>query len=374
MSMKVWVATAGWMLVTVAVFAQEANEFDVTIEEEQNKIIDRGGKGAYGSVLSKLANFVSLNGFADNELHVTEDEVSFDQHEVNLFVSAEFSSQLTSEFNIDFKESGEEIEVEYAFLDYEFNRSLIIRGGKFLLPTSDFNEYSWLPYVNRMVEAPLSIVASPNEWSSVGLQLRGKLGAENAKVTPFYAAYIVNGLGQPMEIEDEEDEIFSVLNGLSEAGEGEDNNKFKDFGAQFGVEFGDGFSLSTYYHYSRYDSSADLAAGIYGVSAGFDNGKLHVSGEYHNSSYDKREEDTPSVIEEGEVSGYFLLGAYKINDRWEPGLRLDGATIEGEDITRYTLGLNYYFGTTRLLKFNVGQWSHEDEEEAFMELGLVFSF
>lgn len=373
MRTKFLIATAGWMLLTVALFGQQVNEFDVAIQEEENKIVNRGEKGAYGTVLSKLANFVSLNGFADNELHVTEDEVSFDQHEVALFVTAELSSKLTTEFNIDFEDGGEKIEVEYAFLDYEIDPAAIIRVGKFILPTSDFNEYSWLPYVNRMVEAPLSTVASPNEWSSVGLQLRGKLGTEDANFRPFYAAYVVNGLGQPQGDEEESRRVTSRLNDLAAAGRDEDNNKFKDFGAQFGAEFGNGFTLSTYYHYSRYDTSADLSAGIFGVSGVYDDGRLHVNAEYHRGAFDEREVDQSDVIKEEEVSGYFVTGAYKLNDRWEPTLRYDQATIEGEDITRYTFGLNYYFGSTRLIKLNVGQLSHE-EDEAFLEMGLVFSF
>ncbi len=361
----------------IAQVSAQDNDFDVTIEEEKPKLIDRGGKGAYGTSLSKLANFVSLNGFAANDILFTDDEVSFRQNTVNLFVTGELSSKLTTEFNIGFEEGGGDVEIEYAFLDYQFNRAATVRVGKFLLPTSDFNEYSWLPYINRMNDRHLSSAASPDEWSSVGIQLRGKLGAENANIQPFYAVYVVNGLQSGNEdAEETEEGINSELNELAEGGEiGEDNNKAKDFGAQFGVEFGNGFTVSTYYHLSKYDSAEELGAGIWGISGSYDNGKLYVAGEFHTSTYDEADEDDPSEIEEEEVSGYFLMAGYKLNDKWEPTFRYDAATIEEVDITRITGGINYYFGDTRLVKMNVGQLSVDGgEDETFYELGVVFSF
>jgi hypothetical protein len=346
--------------------AQEKEEFDGTIEQKDMRLMHRGGTGTYGTALSKLANFVSLNGYADFDyLHEEDGENTFSQSAVNLFVTAELSDKITTEFNVGFQK--EEVEIEYAFLDYKFSEKAIVRVGKFLLPTSDFNEYTSLSYMNRAIFNPLTVVVSPSEWSSVGLQLRGKFGDEDSNVRPYYGLYVVNGLASPAGAEEEEEEEGGIMSQLVEAGEVEDNNENKGFGGQFGIEYKKNLFASLSYHTSKYDSASELGANVAGASVGFDNEKVYLAAEYHVTNLEESNTETE------ELSGFFVTGAYKLK-KFEPVLRYDNIKIEDETVSRYTVGVNYYLRKTGLIKLNYSLQSTEEENESLIGAAIAFTF
>ncbi len=361
-------AVLSYFLAIAASYAQEQDEFDVTIEEEKQILFDRGGVGTYGTALSKIASFVSLNGFANNEFIATEDESSFDQSEINLFVSAELSKRITTEFNVGF--SFTEVEIEYAFLDYEFDPRAVLRVGKFLLPTSDFNEYNGFAYLNRGIGSPLTALVSPDKWSSVGLQLRGKFGDNDSDLRPYYGVYIVNGLATPGEGEEEEEEEEGELRELVEGGEVTDNNQNKGIGGQIGIEYKKDLFASLSYHTSKYDSADQLNANVFGISTGYDNGKLHLSAEFHSTLLEERDGEE---IEEEDMNGFFVTAAYKVN-KFEPVLRYDSFSLENTSIDRVTVGFNYYFLETGLLKVNYMNQSGDTDDENVFGAGVVFTF
>ena len=69
---------------------------------------ERGGTGTIGSALSNIASFVSLNGFANTGFYWDgKDNMHFDQSEVNLLVTANINENLSTEFNMEFRNNGE---------------------------------------------------------------------------------------------------------------------------------------------------------------------------------------------------------------------------------------------------------------------------
>ncbi len=352
-------------------FAQ--NEFEMEIKTTQPPLYERGGTGTIGSALSNIASFVSLNGFANTGFYWDgKDNMHFDQSEVNLLVTANINENLSTEFNMEFRNNGEAFEMEYAFADYKFSELAILRIGKFLLPTGDYNEYIEIPYIHKLASDPLSALVSPSEWTDVGLQLRGKFNRKGSIAQPYYALAITNGLQGELSFEEEEEE---ELEGIG------DNNKNKAITAQIGVEFLKNFNTSVSYYQCMYDSTAQLGAKVAGISASYDNDKFAVYGEFHNSWFDESEIDEDTGEEEIEMessNGFYVLGAYKIK-KIEPAIRYDYASLSSEDtsdndMSSVTLGLNYYFLRTGLVKLNYRKLFSGSEDQDFYSASLVFTF
>ena len=77
-------------------------------------------------------------------------------------------------------------------------------------------------------------------------------------------------------------------------------------------------------------------------------------------------------------NGFYVLGAYKIK-KIEPAIRYDYASLSSEDtsdndMSSVTLGLNYYFLRTGLVKLNYRKLFSGSEDQDFYSASLVFTF
>jgi hypothetical protein len=345
--------------------AQTSEEFDGTITKKEDKPYSRGGTGAFGTQLSKKASFVSINGAADMEFDYNKKDSAstsvsnstFAQEQVDLFVSAQLSDKISTEFNVEFEDGGTTIDIDYAFFDYKFSEKAVFRIGKFFLPTGDFNEYTHQTFIHKAVDDPLSTAVSPSSWSDTGIQLRGKFGTDTDKLRPYYAVYLVNGLqgrsGDQMEI--------------LENGKFNDNNNSKALGAQAGIEYKRNLFTSISYHQSTYDSASELSSKITGFSAGYDDGKIYLAGEYHNNNLDIDPTTTNSL------TGFYVLSAYKLK-RIEPIFRYDQNNIAGVQASRFTYGLNYYLIASGFVKLSYEEEKRGDITISEFNAALVFTF
>ncbi|WP_457601601.1 DUF3373 domain-containing protein [Hydrogenivirga sp.] len=85
------------------------------------------------------------------------------------------------------EESGE-VAIEFAFLDYRFNRSFGIRGGMVLVPLGITNEYHEPPTYFSVRQPYLEKTLFPFTWRENGVGVYGETGLLE------YRAYVINGL------------------------------------------------------------------------------------------------------------------------------------------------------------------------------------
>lgn len=89
------------------------------------------------------------------------------------------------------EETGGEIELEQAYLDFEINKALNFRTGMLLVPLGRFNLYHE-GHINNFVERPLmSTYISPTTFFEEGAGFHG-VPLDNSKLGISYEAYVTN--------------------------------------------------------------------------------------------------------------------------------------------------------------------------------------
>ena len=152
-----------------------------------------------------VTNGISANGFA------------FQFRRVSMFLESNLAKNIKFNSEIEYENGGEDIEVEYAFMDMEFNPLLNFRGGIIVNPIGSFNENHDGPKWD-FIDRPLSSTTIiPSTLSNVGFGLFGKYFLN--RWTFGYEAYLTNGF---------DNSIVSNADGQTSLADGSHNpNKFE---------------------------------------------------------------------------------------------------------------------------------------------------
>jgi hypothetical protein len=115
-----------------------------------------------------------------------------------LFVGHRFDDRITLRSEVEVEdakvaggESGGEVALEQAYLDYRLGDRLTLRAGLFLLSIGIINEMHEPPTFNGVSRPGFSEVVIPSTWREIGI---GALGSVPGVAGLNYRAYIVNGL------------------------------------------------------------------------------------------------------------------------------------------------------------------------------------
>jgi hypothetical protein len=146
----------------------------------------RAGEGVsfagYGEML--LENFASENQAGAGGAPTTR----LDFLRAIVYAGYRFNDRFLFNSEIEFEHGGEEVGVEFAYLDYLINNNLTLRGGMMLLPlglTNEFHEPTVFIGTHRP-ETERRII--PSTWHENGAGLLGTFGPVN------FRTYVVNGL------------------------------------------------------------------------------------------------------------------------------------------------------------------------------------
>jgi hypothetical protein len=142
------------------------------------------GKTVLGGYMEVVSKFDRVEG-------VTE-EVSFEARRLNLFTHSVISDRVRFFAEIEFEHGTEEINVEFASLDFEIHPAIVFRGGIILSPLGKFNLTHDSP-LNDLTDRPLvSTQIIPTALSEVGMGFYGAFFPSiESRLT--YELYGVNG-------------------------------------------------------------------------------------------------------------------------------------------------------------------------------------
>src|SRR5680860_563547 len=276
-----------------------------------------------------------------------------------------------SELEIGFADGETELDLEYADLSYELNDYITVGAGKFITPFGIFRERLHPAWINRLPDAPHAFghdgLIPPGV---LGVQVRGAVPVDST--TAHYSLYAGNG---PMLNvgDDEPDEIGNQhFNNYS------DFSRNKTFGGRIGwlpfpeLEFGYSGQFSklnaTGTSASRADATAHGPYLSYVRDSEWLRGQLDLKAEWVWSGVDPLTYDPngdlgfgPATFSNERNGGYAQL-AYRpthaeiqIARDLEYEFRYDrldrpSGALENADVSRYTLGLDYWLSPTAVFK------------------------
>lgn len=152
--------------------------------------------GATHAAAAENGDGISFHGYG--EFHYNDPEGSdlpdpdapaqTDMHRLVLGWGVPFNDRIRLHAEVDFEHAATEIELEFAYLEFDLIEGLQARVGSLLMPVGDLNEYHE-PTLYYSVERPyIHRTLIPTTWQEGGVGLAGNQAGLR------YRLYIVNGL------------------------------------------------------------------------------------------------------------------------------------------------------------------------------------
>ena len=153
--------------------------------EEATEVAEAAAEAVENPILEGLQN-LSIGGYGEvhyNNLNAEDDDRDLDEFDIHrfvLFFGYQFTDNLRffSEFEIehggvesDGDPLGGEVEIEQAYIEYDFNDSTSVLGGVFLLPVGILNETHEPDTFYGVERNNIEAIITPATWWAVGSKL-----------------------------------------------------------------------------------------------------------------------------------------------------------------------------------------------------------
>ncbi len=167
---------------------------------------------AVGGYVEANTNYFATDGISDG--------FSMEMRRFNIFLYSTLKERIRFISELEFEHGVEEIALETALLDFEFNPALIFRAGIVLVPIGYFNQNHDSPKWDFVDRPLVSTTIIPATYSDIGFGFHGTIPAGSLALT--YETYLLNGL-QDGVLNNTENRTFLPA-GKNEARFGQDNN------------------------------------------------------------------------------------------------------------------------------------------------------
>lgn len=325
---------------------------------------------------------VKESGFPSDDLNPT-----LDFHRLVLGWSWRYDDHLSVHAEIDFEHAAQEIELEFAYIEYQYTDLINFRAGSLLLPVGPLNEFHEPPLFYSVERPYTEQYIIPTSWNAGGFGLFGQI-IPGLK----YRLYLIEGLDAAAFTRE------GIMGGRQNLFE--DTNRAFNFGGVARVEYVGlpGLSVGG----SLYSAGAAQGDGTIGRARvslgeadvryrlrGFDLAALYALTHITNS--DRISARVGETVGSEQFGGY-LEGAYHLSSlvegtidlvpfiRWE---RINTQARVASDLSRdptanrsiVTYGLAYYPHPDVALKVDREMWRNDANQKARRtNLGVAFMF
>ncbi len=163
---------------------QLERNFENLADEVENMKLEAGGHGE---------KRVSVHGYGELHYNVKENSRDeLDQHRFVLGIHVLLADWIHLNAEIDYEHAAQELEFEFAYLDFLIKNYLNIRAGAFLIPVGFLNEFHEPPLFWSVERPELQSKVIPTTWGAGGAGIFGELSQLMEGLR--YRIYIVNSI------------------------------------------------------------------------------------------------------------------------------------------------------------------------------------
>lgn len=118
-----------------------------------------------------------------------DDTASMDQHRFVIGVTHMFNDKLSLSAEVDFEHAAQEMELEFAHIDFAISDAVNLRAGTILMPVGPLNEFHEPPLFYSVERPYVQKYVIPTSWPEGGAGMFGSLNADLK-----YRVYLIGGL------------------------------------------------------------------------------------------------------------------------------------------------------------------------------------
>ncbi|WOE70782.1 outer membrane beta-barrel protein [Hydrogenimonas thermophila] len=347
------------------------------------------GLGAAASKVYYTQNPLSIGGYGEMYWADSSDKTAItDVYRFVPYIGYKFNDWIVLNTELEFEHGGNEVAVEFMYLDFLLDNNYNIRVGNQLVPMGLVNqrhEPTLFPTVQRPETETLII---PSTWHETGVIVYGELGMPSLT----YHLGFINALN----VNSDDTKIGNIKwlrNGRWGSSEKAPMGKVAvtgrlDYSGIDGLTVG----VSAYYGNGSnrdIDNVNGTSLFIYDLHAIYRYEAVTLKGLFTQAMLDDAEKIGPDAVEEAE--GYYLTAEYDIMSHFNNKYRLPifvqyenynpvKETVSGigelDDIENITFGLNFYPHEQVVLKtdYQIKDRNDGSDEEETLSVGIGFIF
>lgn len=378
-------------MVVAAMAAGSALADEARLDALEQKVNELAANG------SGSGQEIHIGGYG--ELHYSnpdEGDSEVDQHRLVVGLGYAFTEDVSFHMEIDYEHAAQELELEFAHIDFAVSEPLSVRAGVILMPVGALND-THEPTLFYSVERPyLQRTVIPTTWQEAGLGIHGRVAGAVS-----YSAYLVSGLDA---------HGFSGANGIRGGRVTEDEAVANDFAvvARVAANAAKGLTLgASAYHgnagQDSHDFDGDAAVTLLEADAVLRVKALELSAAVVQIDVDDTDALNAYFVEEDgrdaevvgeEILGWNLEAAVHLYTgtpkrflkdivafvRYET-FNTQESVVDGfvadpaNDREVVTAGVAYYPVGDVAVKLDVEEWSNDaDEDWTVVNAGLAFTY
>lgn len=169
---------------TVPAFADKLSDMEKQIE----KITDELAELKMEQPVDEEAA-TKLHGYGELHYSASDDTDEIDLHRMVIGITHSFTDRIVLDVEVDFEHAAQDMDLEFAHLDFLINEAFNLRVGAMLMPVGYLNEYHEPPLFYSVERPYVQKYLIPTTWKEGGAGVFGE-PAPGFR----YRAYIVGGL------------------------------------------------------------------------------------------------------------------------------------------------------------------------------------
>lgn len=354
------------------VLEERLNENEQRLESTVAQVESNSNKSTFANT--------SIGGYG--ELHYNNinnkngsDKKEIDFHRFVLFFGHEFSDKLRffSEFELEHSIAADgqagEVELEQAFIEYDYSNKLTTKTGLFLVPVGLINETHEPPAFYGVERNPVEKNIIPATWWEAGVAFNYKpIGGLS------FDAALTSGLSTPTEGKN----AYLIRKGRQKVSEANANDLAFTGRVKYTAIPGLELAATLQYQQDLAQSAVDVDtadATLIEVHAVYSVANFTVKGLYATWDISGNEAKT---LGRDEQTGWYIEPSYRFNEKvgafaryaeYDNNAGIDGGTQENVA----TIGVNYYLHENVVLKADFEDYSGNSNQNGF-NLGIGYQF
>ncbi|NNL31686.1 MAG: hypothetical protein EX263_03065 [Flavobacteriaceae bacterium] len=346
--MKICLILVGLFLTSLGFSQSVYQDSSATANNQQN--------AAQTILNTTLSRGITVGGYAQIDYNQPEGlNGNLDVHRLVMLFGYKFNDRVQFVTEIEY-EHVKEVYIEQAFLSYNVNPNLNIRGGLMLVPMGIVNEYHEPTTFNGVERPNVDKSIVPSTWREIGIGVTGKFN----EISLAYQAYLFNGFASVIN-----DKVLGGSNGLRNGRQkgAESTINSPNFSTKidyYGIP-GLRLGISGYFGRSQAEDEVDQLEGtdvgisMLGLDARYRNKRISARGQYIHALI--KDADAYNVRYEtnlgSELKGWYAELAYNLIPLGKEQ-RLDAfLRYEAYDTHAATLDA----GIDRDLSYNRDEWT-----------------
>lgn len=298
------------------------------------------------------------------------------------YIGYKFSDNIILNTELEFEHSGEEIAVEFMYIDFLLSETYNIRLGHLLVPMGLVNIRHEPTLFNTVQRPDVERYLIPSTWHETGVLLYGDI----SDIGLHYTVGLVNAL----DLKNDGTDSGWIRNGRIK-GTGIMNSLAGVARVDYTGINGLFVGASAYYGNAAQGDTSESNAFIYDIHATYENGGLKLRGLYTATSVEDAENwDEPAAATD--ASGYYLNAEYDLlsfvsstqklpffvqYESYNTTEKVVSATAPNNETEITTVGLNYFPHDQVVLKLDYAMKDFDDAAKTdsdTVSLGLGFIF